>query len=476
MTSADLFSLQPMILLSVVILIQMMFIAFARNLKLTVVISVVGLAATLMSFIQLRDDAPVSVTPLIAVDGYAVFFSGLILVAAMAITLLAYDYFKNRGEKQDEFFVLLLLATLGALILVSSTHFASFILGLELLGVSLYTMMSYPIHGLLSLESALKYLILSGVSSAFILFGAALFYAATGSLSFITVTASGGFYLAGGIAMVLAGIMFKLSLVPFHLWTPDVYEGAPAPVTAFVATVSKGAIFAVLLRLFAGSDLFTLQTIMPGLALVAVLSMVFGNLLALRQQNIKRILAYSSIAHLGYLMVAFIAAGLAGGKELAIEASGYFLFAYFLTTIGAFGVVTILSADSEDRDVSDIEDYTGLFWRRPLLALSFTAMLLSLAGIPLTVGFVGKFYIFAAGVQTTLWMLLGTVILGSGIGLYYYLRIVFAMTTRVVSSEKIDIPIVGGWVMLMITAALLVFGVYPAPIIELINELILVMI
>ena len=476
MTSADLFSLQPMILLSVVILIQMMFIAFARNLKLTVVISVVGLAATLMSFIQLRDDAPVSVTPLIAVDGYAVFFSGLILVAAMAITLLAYDYFKNRGEKQDEFFVLLLLATLGALILVSSTHFASFILGLELLGVSLYTMMSYPIHGLLSLESALKYLILSGVSSAFILFGAALFYAATGSLSFITVTASGGFYLAGGIAMVLAGIMFKLSLVPFHLWTPDVYEGAPAPVTAFVATVSKGAIFAVLLRLFAGSDLFTLQTIMPGLALVAVLSMVFGNLLALRQQNIKRILAYSSIAHLGYLMVAFIAAGLAGGKELAIEASGYFLFAYFLTTIGAFGVVTILSADSEDRDVSDIEDYTGLFWRRPLLALSFTAMLLSLAGIPLTVGFVGKFYIFAAGVQTTLWMLLGTVILGSGIGLYYYLRIVFAMTTRVVPSEKIDIPIVGGWVMLMITAALLVFGVYPAPIIELINELILVMI
>ena len=476
MTSTDLFALQPLILLSVVILVQMMVIAFARNLKLTVAISVVGLAATLISFIQLRGDAPVSVTPLIAVDGYAVFFSGLILVAAMAISLLAYDYFKNRGEKQDEFFMLLLLATLGALILVSSTHFASFILGLELLGVSLYTMMSYPTRGLLSLESALKYLILSGVSSAFILFGAALFYAATGSLSFTTVIAPGGVYLAAGIAMVLAGIMFKLSLVPFHLWTPDVYEGAPAPVTAFVATVSKGAIFAVLLRFFAGSDLFTLQTIMPGLALVAVLSMLVGNLLALRQQSIKRILAYSSIAHLGYLMVAFIAAGIVGGKDLAIEASGYFLFAYFLTTIGAFGVVTILSADSEEHDVSDIEDYSGLFWRRPILALMFAAMLLSLAGIPLTVGFVGKFYIFAAGVQTTLWMLLGVVILGSGIGLYYYLRIIYAMTQPVASSEKIDIPIAGGCVMLITTAALLVFGVYPAPIIALINELILVMI
>ena len=474
MTGIELFGLLPIIMLSTVILLQMMAIAFARNLKATVRISVIGLTATLICLYRVAAEVPITVTPLISIDGYAVFFSGLILVAAIAITLMAYDYFKDRGAKQDEFFMLLLLATLGGLILVSSTHFAAFILGLELLGVSLYTMMSYPVRGVLTLESALKYLILSGVSSAFILFGAALLYAATGSLSFDTLAVSetGNIYLAAGTAMVLAGIMFKLSLVPFHMWTPDVYEGAPAPVTAFVATVSKGAIFAVLLRLFAGSDLYTLETILPGLAFVAILSMLVGNLLALRQDSVKRILAYSSIAHLGYLMVAFIAAGITGGKELAIEASGYFLFAYFVTTVGAFGVVTILSINNADHDLSDLSEYTGLFWRHPVLATMFTAILLSLAGIPLTVGFIGKFYIFASGVQATLWLLLGVVILGSGIGLYYYLRIIFTMTTRVELTDKINIPMAGGWVMLVTTATLVLFGIYPAPIIDLINELV----
>ena len=473
MSLHELSALGPLLTLTSVILIQMMVIAFARNLKVTVIISCVGLLLTLLAFNPVLPMMPVAVTPLLSIDGYSVFFSGLIIVAALAVTMMGYDYFKDRGVNQDEFFLLLLLATLGALVLVSSTHFASFILGLELLGVSLYTMMSYPIKGVLTLEAALKYLILSGVSSAFILFGAALLYAANGTLNFEADIDSPGLYLAGGTALVLAGILFKLSVVPFHMWTPDVYEGAPAPATAFIATVSKGAIFAVLLRFFADSGLYLLETVMSGLALVAIASILVGNLLALRQDSVKRILAYSSIAHLGYLMVAFIAAGLSGGRDLATEAAGYFLFAYFVTTTGAFGIVTILSISSPDKDISNLSDYQGLFWRRPVLALAFTLMLLSLAGIPLTIGFIGKFYIFASGVQMTLWLLLAVVILGSGIGLFYYLRIIFTMTQRIETSGEIHIPVTAGWVMLTLSGTLLLFGVYPAPLISLIRNLVL---
>jgi NADH-quinone oxidoreductase subunit N len=479
MNEQQLVALMPFITLSSVILIQMMAIAFSRNLLLTVSISVVGLILTVVAFIQVYPSMPIVVTPLITLDGFAVFFSGLILMSSVAVTLLAYDYLRDRGERQDEFFMLLLLSTLGALILVSSTHFATFILALELLGVSIYTMMSYPLRGLLTLEAALKYLILSGVSSAFILFGAALIYAISGTLSFAelaTVKIAGGnansIFLLAGSALVFAGIMFKLSLAPFHMWTPDVYEGAPAPVTAFVATVSKGAVFAITLRLFSSSNLIEVQSILMGLSFVAVLSMLGGNLLALRQDNVKRILAYSSIAHLGYLMVAFITAGLVGGQALAIEASSYFLFAYFITTLGAFGVVTIVSIPDQDTDAGDLSNYVGLFWKKPILAFMFAASLLSLAGIPLTVGFIGKFYIFSAGVENHMWLLLSLVIIGSGIGLFYYLRIIFTMTKKSESEEKIRIPIAGGCVMVTLTTVMLFFGIYPSPIINLINSLV----
>jgi NADH-quinone oxidoreductase subunit N len=179
------------------------------------------------------------------------------------------------------------------------------------------------------------------------------------------------------------------------------------------------------------------------------------------------VLAYSSIAHLGYLLVAFIAASEAGGRELAIEASTFFLIAYFVTTIGAFGVVTIMSDSTEaEHDTDQLSQYEGLFWRRPLLAAFFSVMLLSLAGIPLTVGFVGKFYIVAAGVQAGLWQLLIAIVVGSGIGLFYYLRIIFSMTKQPLSEEEITIPLAGGWALGMISILLIALGVYPTPVVE----------
>jgi NADH-quinone oxidoreductase subunit N len=474
-SAIGLLALAPMITLTVTILVVMMVIAFARNLALTCLFSVLGLMLTLASIGWVSINiAPGYVTPLIVVDPYALLFSSIIVIAALLITLIAYSYSTVRGENQDEFLLLLLLSTLGALTLSHSAHFASFILGLELIGVSLYAMISYPIRGLFSLESALKYLILSGVSSALILFGIALLFAMSGSLSFQEMagieTNDANLYLLMGSTMILSGIAFKLSLVPFHMWTPDVYEGAPAPATAFLATVSKAGIFAVLLRFFVSFDGYQYEAILEGLFWIAVLSILLGNLLAVMQNSIKRVLAYSSIAHLGYLLVAFIAASELGSKQLAIEAVTFFLIAYVATTIGAFGIVAMMSCSAVDSDTNHDDDnlvsFEGLFWRRPLMAAFFSAMLLSLAGIPLTMGFVGKFYIFAAGVESGLWTLLAAVVIGSGIGLFYYLRIIFTMTKQTDTGEEIILPAAGGWSIGVVSLLVVVLGVYPTPVVE----------
>ena len=228
--------------------------------------------------------------------------------------------------------------------------------------------------------------------------------------------------LLAGLVMIISGLGFKLAVVPFHLWTPDVYEGAPAPVTAFIATVSKGAVFALVLRYFTRIDIHAHTALFLIITLIAVASMFAGNLLALLQTNVKRILAYSSISHLGYLLVTVLASG-----PTAVTAAAFYLAAYFITTLGAFGVVAVLSRP--ERDADRLEDYRGLVWRRPWLAGVFTAMLFSLAGIPLTAGFVGKFYVVAAGVGSALWLAVVALAINSVIGLFYYLRIVVALFT-----------------------------------------------
>jgi NADH-quinone oxidoreductase subunit N len=254
------------------------------------------------------------------------------------------------------------------------------------------------------------------------------------------------------------------------MWTPDVYEGAPAPVTAYVATVSKGAVFAMLLRYFSSVNEAAYGSLYMVVSLTAVASMIAGNLLALRQTNVKRILAYSSIAHLGYMLVAYLAGG-----EAAIEAVTCYLVAYFITTLGTFGAVTVLSLRDGERDADSIEDYRGLFYRRPFLASMFALMLLSLAGIPLTVGFIGKLFVMAAGVQGTLWWQMAALVIGSVIGLFYYLRIVIVMASPVPETEPArpaaPAEWAGGAVMAALTIALIFLGVYPTPLLGLIHAL-----
>src|SRR5512142_272096 len=404
MTLSSFAPLLPLAIVALSAVLIMLTLAFQRNHTLTACLTLVGLGLAIAALFVTPPDS-FQVTSLMVVDGYARFFTGLLLSASFAVVLFSHDYLARRSDSPEEFYLLVLLATLGSAVLVASSHFASFFLGLEILSVSLYALIAYLRPKARGVEAAVKYLVLAAASSGFLLFGMALVYAETGTMEFARITSVSplgsnvqNVVLLSGMAMIIVGFGFKLAIVPFHLWTPDVYEGAPAPVTAFVATVSKGAVFALLFRYFLLVRLQEYRSLVIVFALIAVASMIIGNLLALLQTNVKRILAYSSIAHLGYMLVAFLAGG-----PLAVTAVAFYLVSYFVTTLGAFGVMTLLSGPY--RDAEDISDYRGLFTRRPWLAGIMTAMLLSLAGIPLTSGFVGKFYLVAAGVGSALWIL-----------------------------------------------------------------------
>ena len=361
MSTANLFALLPFLLIAGAAVFVMLAIAAWRRHWLSLGMTLIGLAAAFGSLWLVAPLTPCQVTPLLILDKYALFYIGLILAATFAIAILCYGYFQRHSETREELYILLLVATLGSMVLVASSHFVSFFLGLEILSVALYALSAYLHTRSRPLEAGIKYLILAGSSSAFLLFGMALIYAQTGTMElFRLATSLAGVQnsplVAAGLTFMVTGIGFKLGVVPFHLWTPDVYEGAPAPVTAFIATVSKGAIFALLLRYFHTAVAQHLQPVLVPFAIIAIASMLIGNLLALLQTNIKRILAYSSIAHMGYLLVAFEAGG-----SLASEAIAFYLVAYFITIVGAFGVVTVLSSEE-----AGCRYLRGLCW--PVLA------------------------------------------------------------------------------------------------------------
>jgi NADH-quinone oxidoreductase subunit N len=468
MNATDTLALLPLLLLAGTAVLVMLGIAVKRSHALAAGLALVGLAASFLSVFAVAPLVPRQVTSLLLIDGYALFYLGLIIASAAVVAVLSYQYFAKHDGQREELYLLLVLATLGCGVLVTSVHFASFLLGLEILSISLYGMVAYFTGRGQALEAGIKYLILASASAAFLLFGMALIYADTGTLAFssiqdLSLGKSSLALLLPGIALSVTGIGFKLGMVPFHLWTPDVYEGAPAPVAAFVATTSKTAVVALLLRYLAAGPqqsraLFFLFSI------IAVASMCAGNLLALRQDNVKRVLAYSSIAHFGYILLAFLA-----GTTMAAGAVAFYLVAYTVTIITAFGIVTFLSTSEADAD--DLEDYRGLFWRRPVLASVFTTVLLSLAGIPATMGFIGKFYILASGANASAWPMILVLVLTSVIGLFYYLRIVVTLFSAAPDRQS---PVqklgLGSAVVLGGLAVLLIwFGVYPAPLLNLIR-------
>ncbi len=475
MNAMNLYSLLPMLVMAVSVVAMLLLIAFYRNHLATLVLTLAALSSAFVSLAACASTAPRKVTALLVIDGYSIFYMGLVFAAGFAVALLSYSYLERREEDREEYYLLLLIATLGASVLVSAGHFASFLLGLETMSVSLYGMIAYPRRSPKSIEAGVKYLILAAASDAFLVFGMALIYLKTGTLQFSKMSMSlpgpSGALAGIGLSMLLTGIGFKLSLVPFHMWIPDVYEGAPAPVTAFLATVSKGAMFALLFRYFAEVTIHDTGTLLLFFTIIATASMFVGNLLALFQNNIKRILAYSSIAHFGYLLVAFLASG-----PEQVTAVSYYLTAYIATTMGAFGVITVLSG--RDGEPESLDDYRGLARQRPWLCAVFTGMLLSLAGIPLTAGFIGKFFVMKAGLGSNLWWLVTMLIVNSVIGLAYYLRILITLylSPAEVQESGGETPyrsLTGGAVLAGLVLLVLWFGIYPSSLLGIISDTIL---
>ena len=468
MQAADLLVLLPIMLPAIAAMAVLLVGSFVPRHGLMAAIATAGLVGGLAAVVALRPRAPLVSMGLLAFDGRAVFFWLLLLGAALAVVALAVSFLRTRlvrGEGHHrEFYVLLLLATTGALTLAAAVHVAVMFVGLELLSLSLFGLLAYEAERERALEAGLKYLVLATLSSGFLLLGLALLYTATGSLLLAPLPAAEPWspYLLGGVVMVVVGLGFKMSLVPLHMWTPDVYEGAAAPVSAFIASVSKIAAAAWLLRFLETTEAWSLAPVALVLAVLAGASMLVGNLLALAQENIKRLLAYSSISHLGYLSLPLVAGG-----PLAGEAVAFYATAYALMLLAAFGVVALLSEGTPGHEVVQVRVYSGLFWRRPVPAAVLAVALVSLAGIPLTAGFVAKFYVFAAGVQAALWWLLAALVIGSSVGLYFYLRVLVTLfATRAAGRDRPAASLAGG-VLVALFAAIVWLGVLPAPLMQL---------
>jgi NADH-quinone oxidoreductase subunit N len=363
------------------------------------------------------------------IDGLTLVLTLIFLAAGIAATLLSWRALAPRESAHGEYHSLLLASMTGMLVLVAASNLVTLFVGLELLSIPLYVLCATELRRATSLESGLKYLIVGSVGSATLLYGLALIYGATGATDFGAIAASigrGGAsdpLLLTGIALAVTGLCFKASVAPFHQWTPDVYEGAPTPITAFMAVATKAAAFGVLLRIFDVALIGDRAVWAPALAALATVTIVVGNVGALGQSSVKRMLAYSSVAQAGYLL-----AGVVVATKLGARATVFYLVVYLLMNVAAFAVV--IARERETALGDDIDALAGLGSERPLLAWSMTIAMLSLAGIPATAGFIGKVYLIQAAVDGSYTWLAVVIVLGSAISLGYYLRVIAAMWMR----------------------------------------------
>lgn len=474
MTLSGLMPLAPVIIVGLTMVLVMLLVSIKRHHALIGTTTVVGLNVALITIIvQLTqpDAGPAMVSGLFMVDAYALFYQILILVAALACCTLSHAYIEGYKNNREELYMLLLIAVAGAMLMVCSQNLTSFFFSLELLSVPTYGLLAYTHERSKALEAGIKYMVLSATASAAMLMGMAFLYAYTGSMDFkqigMAIVQSLHHPLAVlGVAMITFAVAFKLSLAPFHAWTPDVYQGAPSPIATFLATVSKVAMLALAIRFLLVSGSLAMEGIQTLITAIAVLSIVVGNLLAVRQVNLKRLLGYSSIAHFGYLLIAIVSMGTS-----SLATVGIYLVTYVLTTLGAFGAVALMSSPYHGDEAESLADYRGLFWRRPILTAVLTVMMLSLAGIPLTAGFIGKFFVVLAAVQAMNWFLACMIVVGSGIGLYYYLRVMVVLYMTPPDTPRIDAEghwgtRAGGVMVLLVTLLVLFLGVYPTPLIE----------
>jgi NADH-quinone oxidoreductase subunit N len=405
----------------------------------------------------------------VVLDNFATFFKMTFLVAAGLTVLISDSYMEREGCNHGELYPLILFAVVGMMFMASGTDLMTIFLGLEVMSVTLYVLAGFNRGNKKSNEAGLKYFLLGAFSTGFMLYGMALIYGATGTTRLYKIAAvvgqmtlpSANILLVAGMLLMMTGFAFKIAAAPFHMWTPDVYEGAPTPMTAFMSAAPKAAGFAALLRLFLVA-LPTLQVEWSQvLWVLAVLTMTVGNITALRQDNIKRVLAYSSIAHAGYALVGFTA-----GNGTGIAGILFYMLSYSFMNIGAFAIIILVSKKGETN--GNVSDFAGLGFKRPILALAMTLFLFSLAGVPPAAGFVGKFYLFAGAIQKGYIWLAVIGVLNSAASAYYYLRIMVYMYMKEPTEEfewiKVTAPVT--LALIIAAAGTLIPGIVPSIVLE----------
>jgi NADH-quinone oxidoreductase subunit N len=399
---------------------------------------------------------------MVVADNFTAVFRILLCFIGAITVLVSPAYLRYRDIRLGEYYPLLIIAVFGMMVMVSAADLLLFFLGLETLSIALYVLACLDRRDSRSTEAALKYLILGAFSTAFLLYGVALLYAVTGSTSYAGIMeglrgTSPDPLAVVGIGFLLIGFAFKIAAVPFHFWSPDVYQGAPTPITAFMSVGPKAAAFVALIRVFGIALDGTADVWMDALAIIAALTMTLGNVVALRQQNIKRMLAYSSIAHAGYLLV-----GIVAGGERAFAAMSFYLVAYALMNLGAFTVAMLVNRRG-DGDYQ-LEDYKGAGFAHPLLGVTMTIFMFSLAGIPPTAGFFGKLYLFSAAVEKGYVVLVVIAVLNSALAAYYYLRILGYMYMARPERELKLVPRLGAYTFTLVltSVVILLIGALPA--------------
>lgn len=435
MTQADFYSILPIITLAgwaLLLLVVDLWIARERK-GLTALLAAVGIAVSLGLTLAQARSSQLAFRGMIMLDGFAVYLNVIFLTSGLVAIALGYDYLKRMGLERGEYYVMMLFSISGMMMITQAYNLLVVFLALEVLSIPLYVLAGFAHPRQESQEAALKYFLLGAFSSAFVLYGIALIFGATASIGLDGIlaalqegTANNILFTAGAV-MMLVGFGFKVAAVPFHEWAPDVYQGSPSPVSGFMSVAVKAAGFAVLLRIFLTVFPQAAATLTPALWMIAALTMIVGNVLAVVQSNIKRLLAYSSIAHAGYMLMAFVPYGgeMAGQSVAAMI---FYLIAYGLTTFGAWAVV--VSLEQAEGKGLELEDYAGLGQKYPWLGVAMMVFMLSLTGVPITLGFWGKFYLFKTAVDAGYAGLALVGLLTSLVSAYYYLRVVVLMFMR----------------------------------------------
>ena len=405
--------------------------------------------------------------PMVVVDNYSLFINVIVLLTAFISVMISLDYLRKTDLEQGEYYYLMLFSVSGMMLMAMANDLILIFLALELLSIPLYVLSGFARPRVDSEESAMKYFLLGAFASGFLVFGIAMVYGAAGTTSLPEIlgnVAAGGTLLYVGAVLILVGLAFKVAAVPFHMWTPDVYEGAPTSVTAFMSVGAKVAGFAALIRIF----LYALPEIsdawVPALAVIAALTMITGNVIALAQRNIKRMLAYSSIAHAGFIMMGVAAAVSA---QEGMSTALFYMMAYLFTNLGAFAIV--IAVERKDYEGVMLDDYKGLYKRSPLLALALAYFMLSLTGIPPTGGFTAKFGVFGAVINADMTWLAVVAVVTSVISAYFYLRVVYYSFMYDGEGEVVVKPAIAAAVVIAVVVTFLL-GVFPDPFFEAARE------